>query len=126
MLRERYWDGVAHNRPPEYWMWGNLAALAFSAGPARLRRRRATTLARAVRRPRTRVVWWLVAAGDGDGRGRGPLPDEPGRGRADLAAVRALAAARLRPAARALAPPRASALQVVVALVVQHLLLTGW
>ncbi len=33
VLRERYWDGVASNRPPEYWMWGNLAALAFSAGP---------------------------------------------------------------------------------------------
>ena len=33
VLRERYWDGVATNRPPEYWMWGNLAALAFSAGP---------------------------------------------------------------------------------------------
>ncbi len=33
VLRTRYWDGVAANRPPQYWMWGNLAALAFSAGP---------------------------------------------------------------------------------------------
>lgn len=33
-LRGRYWAGVASNRPPEYWMWGNLAALCFSAGPA--------------------------------------------------------------------------------------------
>jgi hypothetical protein len=29
----RYWDGVAHVRPPAYWMWGNLAALVCSAGP---------------------------------------------------------------------------------------------
>jgi hypothetical protein len=29
----RYWDGVAHVRPPTYWMWGNLAALVVSAGP---------------------------------------------------------------------------------------------
>ena len=33
VLRERYWAGVASNRPPAYWMWGNLAALAVSAGP---------------------------------------------------------------------------------------------
>jgi len=26
-LRERYWAGVASNRPPAYWNWGNLAAL---------------------------------------------------------------------------------------------------
>src|SRR4051794_1990792 len=31
VLRERYWSGVAHNRPAAYWMWANLAALAFSA-----------------------------------------------------------------------------------------------
>ncbi len=33
VLRERYWDGVAHNRPAAYWLWGNFAALLFSAGP---------------------------------------------------------------------------------------------
>lgn len=33
VLQQRYWDGVASRRPPEYWMWGNLAALAVSAGP---------------------------------------------------------------------------------------------
>lgn len=33
VLQDRYWAGVAANRPPAYWMWGNLAALAFSAGP---------------------------------------------------------------------------------------------
>ncbi len=33
VLHDRYWDGVARNRPAAYWMWGNFAALAFSAGP---------------------------------------------------------------------------------------------
>jgi hypothetical protein len=33
VLVERYWAGVASNRPFAYWVWANLAALAFSAGP---------------------------------------------------------------------------------------------
>ena len=33
VLVERYWDGIATRRPITYWIWGNLAALAFSAGP---------------------------------------------------------------------------------------------
>ncbi|MGC5223880.1 hypothetical protein ACPW96_15010 [Micromonospora sp. DT81.3] len=33
VLVERYWAGVASNRPFPYWVWANLAALAFSAGP---------------------------------------------------------------------------------------------
>lgn len=33
VLQQRYWDGVASRRPPEYWMWGNLAAFMISAGP---------------------------------------------------------------------------------------------
>lgn len=32
VLRERYWDGVAHIRPGLYWTWANLAALTFCAG----------------------------------------------------------------------------------------------
>ncbi len=34
VLHDRYWAGVARNRPAAYWLWGNLAALTFSAGPA--------------------------------------------------------------------------------------------
>lgn len=34
VLQQRYWDGIASDRPAAYWMWGNLAALALSAGPA--------------------------------------------------------------------------------------------
>lgn len=33
VLVDRYWAGVASNRPFSYWVWANLAALAFSAGP---------------------------------------------------------------------------------------------
>lgn len=33
VLVERYWDGIASDRPASYWMWGNLAALLVSAGP---------------------------------------------------------------------------------------------
>ena len=33
VLHDRYWDGIARNRPASYWMWGNVAALVFSAGP---------------------------------------------------------------------------------------------
>jgi hypothetical protein len=33
VLVERYWAGIASDRPFSYWVWGNLAALVFSAGP---------------------------------------------------------------------------------------------
>jgi hypothetical protein len=33
VLVDRYWAGVATNRPYAYWVWANIAALAVSAGP---------------------------------------------------------------------------------------------
>ncbi|MFC6285871.1 hypothetical protein ACFP3Q_01280 [Nocardioides sp. GCM10027113] len=33
-VHERYWRGLAADRPAAYWMWANLAALVVSAGPA--------------------------------------------------------------------------------------------
>ena len=33
VLVQRYWDGIASRRPSSYWLWGNMAALAVSAGP---------------------------------------------------------------------------------------------
>lgn len=33
VLVDRYWDGLASERPSSYWLWGNLAALVVSAGP---------------------------------------------------------------------------------------------
>ncbi|NYG56150.1 hypothetical protein [Nocardioides perillae] len=34
VLHDRYWDGIAEDRPASYWLWGNLAALALVTGPA--------------------------------------------------------------------------------------------
>ena len=34
VLVDRYWDGIAADRPFAYWGWGNLAALLVSGGPA--------------------------------------------------------------------------------------------
>ncbi len=33
VLRERYNSGIASTRPAAYWLWGDLAALCFCAGP---------------------------------------------------------------------------------------------
>ncbi|QZY30422.1 hypothetical protein [Nocardioides coralli] len=55
-LRERYWRGLASQRPAAYWMWGNLAALVITAGPVL-----GAGLAQ-LRRSADRVVLWLVGA----------------------------------------------------------------
>lgn len=125
-LHGRYWDGVAHNRPPEYWMWGNLAALACSAGPLV---GAAVAVAWSRRRERvdasTRVVLVLVAAAvvtvlaaDVSQMSRAEveriwLPFVPW-----LLLGCALLPARWRRGGLVL--------QVLGALVLQHLLLTGW
>ncbi|MUN05636.1 hypothetical protein GLX25_00690 [Agromyces luteolus] len=67
VLVERYWDGVASRRQFTYWVWGNLAALAISAGPL-VGAAIATTGARAigwrseVRPERVVIVLALAAA----------------------------------------------------------------
>lgn len=33
VLRRRYWDGLAHSRPNAYWVFGDLAALLIAGGP---------------------------------------------------------------------------------------------
>lgn len=33
VLNDRYWAGIAADRPASYWLWGNLAALLVGAGP---------------------------------------------------------------------------------------------
>jgi hypothetical protein len=33
VLVDRYWDGIAATRPASYWIWGNLGALLVSGGP---------------------------------------------------------------------------------------------
>ena len=126
-LRDRYLEGVGGRRPANYWTWGALAALAFSAGP-------------------------LAGAGLAQllSRARASLRDEPTRAVAALAAAAAVSvlvadATQLSKAeveriwlpfvpwillSCALLPERwrrrGIVLQLGVALAVEHLLQTGW
>ncbi len=127
-VHDRQYAGVAHNRPPTYWWWGNLAALAFSAGPmafagvAGLWTRTSETRALP---DATRAVRWLtgaavlmVALADASGASRGEveriwLPFVPW-----LLVSAALLPERWRRVGLVA--------QILLALVVQHLLATGW
>jgi methylthioxylose transferase len=126
-LRERYYDGIGGQRPASYWLWGGLGAFGFSAGPA-VGAAAGLLLWHARHRVgdgSTRVVAWLAAAG--------------------LAMVLAADASQMSKAeveriwlpfvpwalaACALLPSRwwrlGIGLQVVAALVVQHLVRTTW
>jgi len=65
VLQERYWSGIASRRPASYWLWGDVAALLFSAGPL-LGAALASTgseLVAAIRNPSRHVLGALTAAG---------------------------------------------------------------
>jgi hypothetical protein len=128
VLVRRYYDGVQHNRPYSYWVWGDLAALCFSAGPVMGAAVAAafSRLRTAVRAPgQTRSVVLLalaalacVVVADLSGMSKAEveriwLPFEPW-----LLIAAALLSARWRRAGLAI--------QLTTALLVQHLLLTGW
>jgi hypothetical protein len=125
-LHERYWAGVARNRPPEYWMWGNLAALTFSAGPLMwsglgvLGRRASRVGADAAR-----VVRWLVGAAVA----MVTVAEVSQMSKAEVERIWLPFVPWLLVAC-ALLPERwrraGLAVQVASALVVQHLLATGW
>jgi hypothetical protein len=131
VLRERYWDGVASRRPASYWMWGNLAALALSAGPV---------VGPGLALVGQRLVGWWRGARPGPGL-RAPVV----LATAAALTVAAADASQMSKAeveriwlpfvpwllvATALLPPRwrrpLLAVQVVAALLVSHLLFTGW
>ncbi|MFW6774077.1 hypothetical protein ACOACO_07320 [Nocardioides sp. CPCC 205120] len=150
VLVERYWAGIATLRPASYWVWGNLAALLLSAGLAvgagagawgahvvaavRARRGGATSAgaatdaapdAEALPGGDLRALLWLagggfacVLAADASGMSKAEveriwLPFIPW-----LTLSLALLPARWR------AP--ALGLQVLLALVLEHLLYTSW
>jgi methylthioxylose transferase len=123
VLRERYWDGVAHNRPAAYWMWGNLAALAFSAGPMAFAGV-AQTLSR-WQDARQRVLTWLVLGGVA----MVVVADCSQMSRAEVERIWLPFVPWLLVGCAVL-PERwrraGLAVQVVVALLLQHLLFTGW
>jgi hypothetical protein len=126
-IHTRYYEGVGGRRPWSYWMWGDLAAFAFSAGPlafagvAELFARGRGLLVE----PGTRVVLWLSGAGVT----MGLLADLSQMSRAEVERIW-LPFLPWVLVACALLPERwrrpGLALQVGFALVVQHLLFTGW
>ncbi len=122
VLNDRYWAGIAAGRPASYWFWGDLAALAISAGPA-LGAGLGSLVASGRRSPR--VVRLMVAASvlalvvaDVSRMSKGEVE------RIWLPFVPWLLLAT------ACLPPRwhrpMLALQVAVALLVQHLVRTNW
>lgn len=132
VLTDRYFDGLGGERQMSYWVWGNLAALAFATGPlvgAGVARLAQLSLARRARTALLatpdRVVAGLagaalatIAVADLSGMSKGEveriwLPFMPW-----LLLSLALLPARWRSAGLAL--------QLVCALLVQHLLYTSW
>ena len=127
VLRERYWDGAANHRPGAYWVWGNLAALVFSAGPlvgaglAMLGVGRATS------------TWAPTRSGRQMAAGAGVvmvlLADVSQMSKAEVERIWLPFVPWLLISC-ALLPERwrriGVGVQVLVALVVQHLLFTGW
>ncbi len=126
-LRARYYDGVGGRRPARYWMWGDLVALAFSAGPlagAGIAELLATARS-SLRDDSTRAIAGLAAAGTTTVL----LADAAQMSKAEVERIWlpfvpwillgcALLPERWR--------RRGIVLQVVVALAVEHLLITGW
>ncbi|WIB66842.1 hypothetical protein DEI93_12875 [Curtobacterium sp. MCBD17_035] len=138
VLRERYYNGVAHKRPFGYWVWGDLTAFAFSAGPV-IGPAVAQTLvrARAVLRghgwihayrrlPRAAVVPVVLALA---GAAMVFLADVSGMSKAEVERIW-LPFAPWVLVGTALLSPRwrwsGLVVQVLTALLVQHTLDTGW
>jgi hypothetical protein len=128
VLVRRYYDGVQTSRPYSYWVWGDLAALGFSAGPmagsaVAAGIARARDALRAPSQTRTVVLITLAAVAcvvvaDLSGMSKAEveriwLPFEPWM----LVAVSLLSARWRR---------MGLGLQLALALLVQHLLFTGW
>ncbi len=126
-IHDRYWDAIGGRRQPAYWMWANLAALAFGAGPlafaglAHVGSRARTYL----QEPATRVVVWLAGAG----AAMVFVADLSQMSKAEVERIwlpfvpwLLLSCALLPERWRR----RGVVLQLALALVVQHLLFTGW
>lgn len=64
VLQERYWDGIAKDRPASYWWWGNLALLVVNTGPLLLAGLFSAGATAATRARRAALpVLWLVLGG---------------------------------------------------------------
>ena len=126
-IHERYWEAVGGRRPLAYWVWGNLSALAFSAGPlAFAGAAHVAAGARSLLRdPAGRVLVWVSGAGVA----MILLADASGMSKAEVERIW-LPFVPWMLLSCALLPRRwrrsGLVLQVGFALVVQHLLFTGW
>jgi hypothetical protein len=122
VLHQRYWDGLAPHRPAAYWAWASLGALLLSAGPALGAGLGALTV---VRRTAERATVWLVAAA----ASAIVLADASQMSKAEVERIWLPFVPWLLLATSAL-PQRwrrpVLVLQVVTALLVEHLVDTGW
>ena len=126
VVHDRYWDGVQRNRPTSYWIWGNLAALAVSAGPVAGAGLGVAVSRSGGRRDRAeRTAVWLAGAGVA----MVALADASRMSQAEVERIWLPFVPWLLVAC-ALLPKRwrrgGLAFQIGFALVVQHLLATGW
>ncbi len=122
VLRQRYWDGLATDRPAAYWAWASLGSLMISAGPALGAGLGALA---AGRRSSDGVVRWLV----GSAAAAIVLADASQMSKAEVERIWLPFVPWLLVSAAVL-PARwrrpTLVLQVVTAVLVEHLLDTGW
>ncbi|MGW2832396.1 hypothetical protein [Streptomyces sp. NPDC001286] len=117
LLVTRYHQGAGGVRPYGYWVWANLACTVFIVGPATVAGLRRTRVSRADALG-TLVAAALLAL---------LVADVSGMSKAETERIWLPFAMWLLPACAALPRPRAwLAAQAVLALLVNHLLLTGW
>jgi methylthioxylose transferase len=127
VLVDRYWDGIAKDRPAAYWAWANLALLVVSAGPVLLSglAYAAGVLRDATSRRAARPVLLLAGAGVA----MVALADGSGMSKAEVERIW-LPFVPWLTLSFALLPDRwrrpALVVQMLTALVVQHLFNTAW
>ena len=60
LVVQRYYQGIADSRPQSYWIWANLAVVAFAVGPAVVAGT-GMAVSPPPKAPGTHAVWWLAA-----------------------------------------------------------------
>jgi hypothetical protein len=126
-IQDRYWGAVGGRRPESYWLWGNLGALFLSAGP--MAGAGLGQLAGGVRGHLADPQRRVVAALAGAGAAMVVLADLSLMSKAEVERIWLPFVPWLLLSC-ALLPERwrrwGLVLQLAAALVVQHLLFTGW
>ncbi|MFF7381707.1 hypothetical protein [Streptomyces griseoluteus] len=124
LLVTRYYQGVGGTRPYSYWVWANLACAAIITGPATAAAlpRTAGALVHRGDRPAARLALLVGAA-----LAALLIADLSGMSKAETERIWLPFAVWLLPACALLPRPRAWLVaQVILALLLNHLLLTGW